>query len=431
MQSIMNETSPALWDGLAPLLDDALENLNGKDHDALVLRFFENKNFAEVGVALGASENAAKMRVTRALEKLRKFFAKHGVASTTAIIGGVISANSVQAAPAGLAQTISAAAMAKGAAASTSTLTLVKGTLKLMAWTKAKAAIATIVIVLLAVGTTTFVGVKEYEGHRTYAWEIPKVYKPEIHDFEYNYSITGVVIKASIYKGFMGGEAGDYAIVRMSDGTWVETNSDHWQSIGLGVDLGGIVRNAYGNIPRWQTITLTKLSKGPFDYISNVPQGKRRPLQDLIRKKFGIVGKWVVTNTDVLLLELANPDVHGFKPAGSLLRSMGLTVTNPPRVGPLPADFIGAGDYDLGFSGRQKGNSEIHFNSSIDDFVRMFSLEDDFHVPIINDTGLTNRYDYEVTVNWSDLKGTFRDQLGLEFVPARRPFKMLVIEKVK
>ncbi len=63
-----------------------MEQLGQKDHDALVLRFFENKNFAEVGAALGASEDAAKMRVNRALEKLRKFFTKRGVTLSTAAI---------------------------------------------------------------------------------------------------------------------------------------------------------------------------------------------------------------------------------------------------------------------------------------------------------------------------------------------------------
>ncbi len=77
-----------IWNQIAPLLDGAMEQLGQKDHDALVLRFFENKNFAEVGAALGASEDAAKMRVSRALEKLRKFFTKRGVSSTTAIIAG-------------------------------------------------------------------------------------------------------------------------------------------------------------------------------------------------------------------------------------------------------------------------------------------------------------------------------------------------------
>jgi hypothetical protein len=88
------------------------------------------------------------------LEKLRKFFSKRGVVSTTAIIAGAMSANSVQAAPALLAKSVTAVAIAKGAAASGSTLILIQGALKLMAWTKAKTAIVVGVGVLLAVSTT-------------------------------------------------------------------------------------------------------------------------------------------------------------------------------------------------------------------------------------------------------------------------------------
>jgi RNA polymerase sigma factor (sigma-70 family) len=154
MQNISNEPTPDdTWMQIAPMLNTAMEKLGQKDHDALVLRFFENKKFSEVGAALGASEDAAKMRVSRALEKLRKFFAKSGVSSTTVILAGVISTNSVQAAPVALAKTVTAVAIAKGAAASGSTVTLIQGTLKLMAWAKAKTAVV-IGVCALTAGTT-------------------------------------------------------------------------------------------------------------------------------------------------------------------------------------------------------------------------------------------------------------------------------------
>src|SRR5258706_7232041 len=95
------------------------------------------------------------MRVNRALEKLRNFFTRRVVRSTTAIMAGTISANSVQAAPVALAKAVTAIAVVKGAAASGSTLTLIKGALKIMAWTKAKMAIVAGVVVLLAAATTT------------------------------------------------------------------------------------------------------------------------------------------------------------------------------------------------------------------------------------------------------------------------------------
>src|SRR5208283_3612934 len=136
--------SPAadeIWNQMSPLLDEALATLGETDRQAVLLRFFENKSLAEVGSSLGAGEDTARKRVSRALEKLHRYFSKHGVSSTTDALAGAISANSVQVAPAMLAKSITVAAMAKGAAASGSTLTLIKGALKIMVWTKAKTAI--------------------------------------------------------------------------------------------------------------------------------------------------------------------------------------------------------------------------------------------------------------------------------------------------
>ena len=134
-----------------------MAGLGEKDHSAIVLRYFQGKDLKQVGAALGVSENAAKTRVSRALEKLRQFFVKRGITLSAAVIAGAISANSVQAAPAALAKSVTAMAMAKGATASGSTLTLIKGALKIMAWTKAKTAIVVGVAAILTVGTTRFV----------------------------------------------------------------------------------------------------------------------------------------------------------------------------------------------------------------------------------------------------------------------------------
>jgi RNA polymerase sigma factor (sigma-70 family) len=114
------ETAPD-WDRLCPLLDEAISRLNEADHDALVLRFFKNQDLRSVGLALDVSDDTAQKRVARALEKLREFLAHHGITTTGAALAMAISANAVQAAPAGLTVTISAAAFA-GTAVSTSTV---------------------------------------------------------------------------------------------------------------------------------------------------------------------------------------------------------------------------------------------------------------------------------------------------------------------
>ena len=150
MQSSLNGPETDVWRRIAPLLDAAVGELREKDRQAIVLRFYEGRNLREVGRVLGASEDAAEKRVSRAVEKLRKFFAKRGVVSTATILAGAMAANSVQAAPAGLAGTATAAAVAKGVAAGGATLTLAKGVLKIMAWTKMQTALVGVAILALA-----------------------------------------------------------------------------------------------------------------------------------------------------------------------------------------------------------------------------------------------------------------------------------------
>ncbi len=150
MQTVSNEPEPELWPKIAPLLDAAVAALQEKDRRAILLRYYEGKNLREIGTVLGGNEDAARMRVGRALEKLRNYFFKRGVTSTAETIAGAISANTIQPAPAALAKTATALALAKGVAVSASTAALVKGALNVMAWAKMKTTLITSACVLLA-----------------------------------------------------------------------------------------------------------------------------------------------------------------------------------------------------------------------------------------------------------------------------------------
>src|SRR5581483_4863549 len=109
MQSHLQESDHTpVWNQLVPLLDEAVSRLGEKDRQAILLRFFKGKNLAEIAAAMSTTEAAAQSRVHRAVEKMRKFFARRGVAISSTGIAATISANSVQAAPAGLAAIISA-----------------------------------------------------------------------------------------------------------------------------------------------------------------------------------------------------------------------------------------------------------------------------------------------------------------------------------
>ncbi len=147
--STSTDESASTWRQVAPLLDDALATLGEKDRSAVILRYLEERNLKEVGLALRTDENAAGMRVARALDKLRKFFARRGIVLPAAVIATAVAANSLQAAPAGLAASATVAAL-KGSAATASALALVKGALKLMVWAKAKATLVAATIILAA-----------------------------------------------------------------------------------------------------------------------------------------------------------------------------------------------------------------------------------------------------------------------------------------
>src|SRR5687767_2652822 len=138
------------WTQIEALLDDAMHTLDDTDRTAVLLRFFENKSLREVGQTLGTTDDTARKRVNRAIEHLREFFAKRGVTVGVSGLVVVIGANAVQAAPAGLAATLTTASLASAAAGTGTTLTL----LKFMAMTKLK---LTVAAALLAVVLTPVV----------------------------------------------------------------------------------------------------------------------------------------------------------------------------------------------------------------------------------------------------------------------------------
>ena len=116
MNELLSANPDARWEQIAPHLDDALGELSEAERDAVLLRYFKNHDFRAVGQALGVSDDAAQKRVSRAVERLREFFAKRGVSVGASGLAALIAANAVEAAPVGLAVTVSAAAALAGTA---------------------------------------------------------------------------------------------------------------------------------------------------------------------------------------------------------------------------------------------------------------------------------------------------------------------------
>jgi len=401
MQSTLIESSPdEAWRELAPLLDDAMARLGATDRDAIVLRFFENKSLREVGLALDVEERAAQKRVSRGLERLRVFFNKRGIPTTPPIICGAIAANSVHAAPVGLAKTISTVAVAKGAAVSGSTLTLVKGALKIMAWTKAKTAIAVGTGILFAAGTTT-VTVKEIQKH-----EAENVHWQAKANLNSAWLEKAPPLLKVVPTKFPNG-AGE---VGTSDA------NGNWKAIGLGYTVEDLLECAYqGRGSR--TVFRVQMPDEKYDFIVTAPSEGRQWLQTEIKKQFGVAGRFETIETNVLFLTVKTPNAAGLRAVTS-------------KAG---------NQYEENGPGRLSGT-----NQTLSGLASM--LEGRFRIPIIDQTGLANRYDFHLAwdeygkkagnsypdyPNLEGLKQALADQLGLELLPGTAPVEMLVVENAK
>jgi len=173
---------PSVSDRISALMNDALAGLSKSDREALLIRFFQNKSHRELAEMLGVTEAAAKVRVSRALERLRLVFARRGTAVAVATLAGILSSSNAGATPVGLTAKVTAAALGNHATAGS--LALAKGISNLMSWSTAKAAILAASGILLAAAVTTgvvlnsggtkfddVIGKLEHESGRRIAWD--------------------------------------------------------------------------------------------------------------------------------------------------------------------------------------------------------------------------------------------------------------------
>ena len=389
VQSKLQESTPdPAWEQLAPLLDEAIGQLGKADRNAVVLRYFQNKSAREIAAALNVHESAAQKRLNRAVEKLRAWFLKRGVAVSADALTGALSVNSVHGAPAHLAASV-VAASAKGTAVSSSTLTLIKGALKIMAWTKAKTAIVSGVVVLLAAGTTT-VTIKEIREHRTYSWQVQDYATRRTILNEAPPMVKLVPTKFPPSQGFT-----------MVNG----------KVLGTGISLPTLLCSIYDSNPD-RVVAAEPLPMGNVDFIASLPDGKSNSaaLQREIEKQFHLLGRKEMRQADVLLLTVKNRNAPGLKRAAATSDMMNLD--NPP--------------------GRYEGS-----NVPLAYFARF--LEYYFGTPVLDRTEIAYRLD--INLQWDEpgpqnrdpeaMKRLLLSELGLELVPSREAIEMLVVEKSK
>ena len=172
-----------------------------------------------------------------------------------------------------------------------------------------------------------------------------------------------------------------------------------------------VVKAAYGCEYSDRVVLTTSLPDGSYDFIANQADGNREALQRVIRQKFGVVAKWEVLETNVLLLTVKIPNVPGLSP----------TAKKQPS-----AEIYGTTSYGV-------------VDKPLTNLVNF--LEAQTGLPVVDQTGLTGRFDFSLKWNEpkvqqtqglpSPLRQALIDQLGLELVPGTAPIEMLVVERVK
>jgi uncharacterized protein (TIGR03435 family) len=400
MQSTPDEPeADNVWRQLAPLLEEAMTRLSEKERTLLALRFFENRTGAETAALLGIEEWAGRKRVNRALEKLRKFFAQRGVRLSTTAIVGAVSANSVHAAPAGLAKVISAVAMTKGAAASGSTLTLAKGALKLMAWTKVKTAVVAGAVVLLAAGTTTVIVKKSIPS--TPASIYRAIFK---HPGSRSANLLESAPPTLIFRPTQFPK-------KEGSGFWTHSG----KCVAVNFSLESLLGIAYGGFNLAHVILPDDFDLGNtnYDVLITLPNHQNEALLEEIKKRFGLTAHVETRETDVLLLKVADPvKLQSHKTKGSGYRNY--------QAGDWPAQ------------------KQVFRNAGL----AVVAQYAEVGKPIIDRTETKGHYDFDFS--WTEPTGLATDaekpalqniwskqlnQVGLELVPSREPVKMLIVEK--
>jgi uncharacterized protein (TIGR03435 family) len=394
MQTFTDKPESDDWQQIAPLLDAAMAELNDGDRHAVVLRFFDKKSMREVGTALGATEDAAKKRVERAVEKLRKYFSKRGVNSTTAIITGAISANSVQLAPAGLAKMAASAAIAKGAGVGGSTLTIIKGALKVMALTKAKTVVVVGVSLLFATGATVIVeraiiGRSPGGGSSADASWVNNPRTWELNSAVLNSLPAGAFILRPTQFANSGGGVSDL-------------NRCLWKN----VPIETLIATAY-SFPETRIVLSPDLPSGRFDLLMTVADHPKEKLQEQIKIRFGFIAHKENREVDVLRLKVNN--------------------SNPPNLKPHASN-------DRNSSWVGEDQKIIIRNQSLGGFIN--SIESNIGQPVLDETDLKGRYDLQLQFPSRRVKfdkdaylRALFEQLGLELVPDRASIEELVVEK--
>ena len=474
MNALSQQATPdPNWDRMAPLLDEALSKLNEKDRQAVLLRYFENKSLSQVGGALSVNEDAARKRVVRAVERLREFFSRRGLALSALAIGSALSTCAVQAAPVGLAATISTTAV-QGSAAAASTIALVKGALKLMTLAKLKVAAAAGAALITVTATTVAIAKLAAEPDSQAVGTLSQVTQADASGpapaAPVNATATTGGFRERVAKISLRSSDPDNAAWLNLDSRKLSTmppeffirptrfagdssamvsgaNTVEGEKLwARAIPLSTLIARAYG-VPRGRILLPVPESQEKYDVLMTVPGGSQQMLRDEIKRQFGLTGKPEMREMDVLAAKVRNTEAPGLKPSSQPDQpgGGGGFGGGASFTGAVASRIAGSGGDAVSFNS-SAGGGAVSFHSSANTGPHKYNLQGatidgllqnlqgNFDQMLYNATDLTGRYD--IALQWTAtsndtnaLQTALLEQLGLELSPGRAPVEMLVVEK--
>lgn len=100
------------WQQIRGVLDSAIDELPDAERSLIISRYLEKQSYPEMADSLGLSADALRMRCDRGLERLREILGRRGIRTTADALSAIIIAQAPMSAPAGMAASISATALA-------------------------------------------------------------------------------------------------------------------------------------------------------------------------------------------------------------------------------------------------------------------------------------------------------------------------------
>ena len=406
MMRIEQNQTESNWEDLQPLLNEALESLPERDRDVVLLRFFEKKSVKEMAERLELEEAAARKRVMRAVDKLRVFFERRGIAATSAGLAAALLTQPAVAAPAGLSTIIVTAALSQTTTVAT-TITFGKQLLSLMALSKAQTAVVSIAAVLLVGGATTTY-VVQHSGNP--ATETAAAAAPAGDESTIRQIIDQMNSRA-LDKAPPIAFVGDCLTGSERQGA-ISTNK---RFMGKAATIRELLALAYGTSRTRVRTGSLELPSGRFDYLISLPSGQREALQSILRERFGLEAHPGTQEEDVYVLTARAGDFENLRPAEG---------------------------FDGGSRVMNNDDSMTLHNMPIGGLAR--NLEQIGALPVIDETRLRGRYD--IVLNWEPPPGenarrgppsletitkALSEQLGIDLQKERRELEVLLVNAVK